>query len=105
MRSLIRPFGGPVINPASNRPSYPGYVPPKPSTPPAAERTAFEEVVARTEAGRPSTASVDDGVSPTGIDLSLAYELASKRPSRVASVPQDLLWALTGPGRASGGAT
>jgi hypothetical protein len=91
-----------VINPASNRPSYPGYVPPKPSTPPAAERTRFAVETAPGPAGSPAVPA--EGAVEQGIQLALAYELAATRPPVGASVPQDLLWALTGPGRTPGGA-
>jgi hypothetical protein len=91
-----------VINPASNRPSYPEYLPPKPSTPPAAERATFSVPAARAAEAKPSTVSGDSDAVQAGLHLSRAYELAAKR--QTGSVPQDLLWALTGPGRTSGGA-
>ncbi len=93
-----------MINPASNRPSYSTYVPPKPSTPPVAERATFAVETAPVPAGKPAVSAVDGAVQQ-GIQLARAYELASTRPPVGAAVPQDLLWALTGPGRTSDGAT
>jgi hypothetical protein len=87
-----------VINSVSSRPGYAGYVPPKPPVPAGSENAAFE-LAAPAPVTRPPRAGADDGPGVPGIELSRAYELASRRQS--GSVPRDFLWALTGPGRAS----
>jgi hypothetical protein len=89
-----------VINSVSTRPGYAGYVPPKAPATSAADTAAFADVTARSAATRRSAVSVENGAVQAGIELSRAYELASKRQSAPAAVPRDLLWALTGPGRA-----
>jgi hypothetical protein len=85
-----------MINSVSNRPGSPGYVAPRPPAAPGAAGPSFEQVAAGT-AKRSTVASEADAVQ-AGIHLSRAYELASQRQAGGASVPQDLLWALTGPG-------
>jgi hypothetical protein len=89
-----------MINSVSNRPGYPGYVPSRPSPTPAADRASFEEATARTAVARRPKIAADDDAVQAGMQLSRAYELASKRQPGSESVPPDLLWALTGPGRA-----
>ena len=93
-----------MINSVSNRQSYPDQVRPKPATAPVAADASFQDAAARAAAVKESATSVDDGAFVPGIQPRLAYELASKRQSGKSQgstfVPQDLLWALTGPGRA-----
>jgi len=83
-----------VINSISNRPGHPGYVPPRPPATPAAKGPSFEEAVA----AKPAAAPVEADAVQAGLHLSRAYELASMRRPGSSAVPQDLLWALTGPG-------
>ena len=102
MGSLIRPFGGPRDQPGVQSPELPELRPPKLSTPTAAERARFDVPAARAAEAKPSTVYGDSDAVQAGIHLSRAYELAAKR--QTGSVPQDLLWASTGPGRTSDGA-
>jgi hypothetical protein len=92
-----------MINSVSNRPGYPGYVPPRPSPTPATDGAAFEEATARAAKARRTKVASDDDAVQAGIQLSRAYELAAKRQPFTKSVPRDLLWALTGPGGAADG--
>jgi hypothetical protein len=94
-----------VIESVSNRPSFAGYARPKAATAPVAADASFQDAAARAAAVKESATSVDDGAFVPGIQPRLAYELASRRqsvkPQGSTAVPTDLLWALTGPGRAT----
>jgi len=91
-----------MINSISNRPGHPGYVAPRPSAAPPAGSVPFEDVAADAVAAKSATGSAERDAVQAGMHLSRAYELASQRRPGGAAVPQDLLWALTGPGGASG---
>jgi hypothetical protein len=95
----------PVINPVSNRPSYADYIRPKAATAPVPADATFQDAATRAAARKRSAASVDNDAYQPGVQSAIAYEYASKRqlsrPQGNASVPRDLLWALTGPGQAT----
>jgi hypothetical protein len=91
-----------MINSISNRPGHPGYVPPRPSAAPPAAAPSFEDAAARAVVAKRSAVAADGDAVQAGMQLSRAYELAAQRRPGGAAVPQDLLWALTGPGGSSG---
>ncbi|WP_028062226.1 hypothetical protein [Solirubrobacter soli] len=90
-----------MINSVSSRPGLPGHVQSRPSRTPVQDNASFDEAAARTAKARRAKVADDDDAVQAGIQLSRAYELASKRQPFSKSVPRDLLWALTGPGGAA----
>jgi hypothetical protein len=94
-----------VINPVSNRPIHADDVRPKAATAPVAPAVTFQDAAARAAARMRSAASTDNDAYQPGVQSAIGYEYASRRhlgkPQGNASVPRDLLWALTGPGQAT----